>query len=112
MPVEIARQPAAFGVEISLRGVLGFHTVGDVSGQVDFASHANQRVRIDWGQAQCSDSSAVALCVEWLRQATAAGVQLELVNLPENLVRLMRVNKVDSLFHCSETQSACLPAES
>ncbi len=99
MTVEITQQPAAAsGVDISLRGVLGFSTVGQVCSKVDFASYTNQLVRIDLGHAQCADSSAVALCVEWLRQATAAGARLELANLPENLVRLMRVNKVDALF--------------
>ncbi len=43
-------------------------------------------------------SAGVALLLEWLRCATAAGVRLQIENLPAHMKPIIRVSDLDSLF--------------
>ena len=47
-----------------------------------------ERVAIDFSQVTGVDSSAVALLLEWRREAEARNVALEFENLPANLLAL------------------------
>jgi phospholipid transport system transporter-binding protein len=51
----------------------------------------------DLSAVQRSDSSAVALLLEWQRIARAKGLQLELRGIPANLRSLAKLYGVDSL---------------
>jgi len=42
------------------------------------------------------DSSAVALMLEWYRQAREAGMAMAFIQLPESLLGLLRVFNLDS----------------
>ncbi|MAY14203.1 MULTISPECIES: STAS domain-containing protein [Oceanospirillaceae] len=43
-------------------------------------------------------SAGVALLLEWLRCATAAGINLHIENLPEHMKPIISISDLDSLF--------------
>jgi phospholipid transport system transporter-binding protein len=79
------------GEVLVLDGALSFETLPGVLAQsVDYAARADlpERLTIDFSRITAVDSSAVALLLEWRRQAAARGKRLEFVNLPPNLLAL------------------------
>ena len=55
------------------------------------------KLTIDFGGVDAIDSSAVALLLEWRRQARRFGKKLEFVNLPGNLIALATLYGVEEL---------------
>jgi len=53
---------------------------------------------VDLGAVGHADSAGLALLVEWSRRARAVGHELSYVNLPEQLVRLVRVSGLEQIF--------------
>ena len=56
-----------------------------------------QRLTIDFSRVAAVDSSAVALLLDWRRQAKARNHVLEFINLPAALVALARLYGVSDL---------------
>jgi phospholipid transport system transporter-binding protein len=52
---------------------------------------------VDFGEVTEMDSSALALCLAWLRDARAAGSAITFSNLPESLQTIARLYGVHSL---------------
>jgi phospholipid transport system transporter-binding protein len=85
---------------LSLDGALSFETLPDVlraSGEYAARADLPDRLTIDFAGVDQIDSSAVALLLEWRRQAARLGKKLEFVNLPENLVALATLYGVEDL---------------
>jgi phospholipid transport system transporter-binding protein len=85
---------------LALDGALSFETLPDVlRASAAYASRADlpDQLTIDFAGIDAVDSSAVALLLEWRRQAARLGKQLRFVNLPENLVALARLYGVEEL---------------
>ena len=83
-----------------LDGALSFETLPDVlKASQAFTARDNlpDRLTIDFAGVDAVDSSAVALLLEWRRQAARLNGALEFVNLPENLVALARLYGVEDL---------------
>ena|SRR5688572_10345892 len=79
------------GEVLVLGGALSFETLPGVLAQSgEYAARADlpERLTIDFSRITAVDSSAVALLLEWRRQAAARGKRLEFVNLPPNLLAL------------------------
>jgi len=90
----------AAGEVLQLTGALSFETLPGVLEQsADFAARADlpQRLTIDFAGITGVDSSAVALLLEWRRQAQRLGKALVFVNLPANLLALARLYGVEEL---------------
>lgn len=100
MPAELRRTnsgsgPADEGVFL-LGGDLDFASVPELADAAEhFAAHT--RVRLDLSAVAHSDSAGVALLVDWLRQAQAAGVGLSFANVPAQMRAIIRVCGLEAL---------------
>ena len=91
---------AAAGEVLALDGALSFETLPAVLAQsAEYAARADlpERLTIDFARITHVDSSAVALLLEWRRQAQRRGKTLEFVNLPANLLALASLYGVAEL---------------
>ena len=82
---------APAGSALRLTGALSFDTLPGVLAQsAEYAARPDlpERLTIDFSGITAVDSSAVALLLEWRRQAVSRGKRLEFVNLPPNLLAL------------------------
>jgi phospholipid transport system transporter-binding protein len=85
---------------LALTGALSFETIPKVLEEsAAYAARADlpARLVIDFGGITGVDSAAVALLLEWRRQAVRRGKQLEFVNLPPNLLALAELYGVADL---------------
>jgi phospholipid transport system transporter-binding protein len=85
---------------LALDGALSFETLPDVlRASAEYAARGDlpDRLTIDFAGVDAVDSSAVALLLEWRRQALRLGKKLEFVNLPANLVSLATLYGVGEL---------------
>jgi phospholipid transport system transporter-binding protein len=85
---------------LALTGALSFETLPTVLAQsaaYEARPDLPERLTIDFAGITGVDSSAVALLLEWRRQAMRKGKTLEFVNLPANLLALTRLYGVEEL---------------
>lgn len=85
---------------LRLTGALSFETLPGVLEQsAAFTARPDlpERLTIDFAGITGVDSSAVALLLEWRRQAQRLGRRLDFVNLPANLLALARLYGVEEL---------------
>ena len=85
---------------LALDGALSFETLPDVlKGSAEYAARTDlpDRLTIDFAGVDAVDSSAVALLLEWRRQAQRLGKTLDFVNLPANLLALATLYGVEDL---------------
>jgi phospholipid transport system transporter-binding protein len=85
---------------LALDGALSFETLPDVlraSEEYTARPDLPDKLIIDFAGVDAIDSSAVALLLEWRRQAANRGRKLEFVNLPANLVALATLYGVEDL---------------
>ena len=85
---------------LALQGALSFETLPTVLVEsAEYAARPDlpERLTIDFAGITGVDSSAVALLLEWRRQALARGKTLVFVNLPPNLVALATLYGVAEL---------------
>jgi phospholipid transport system transporter-binding protein len=96
-----AHQDAAFEVQADGRsrvtGSLHFTTVSALLAEGDEAIAAGQAAVIDLAGVTVSDSAGLALLIEWLSVAKAAGSSLKYENLPVQLHQLARLSEVEEL---------------
>ena len=88
------------GEVLVLEGALSFETLPAVLAQsAEYAARGDlpERLTIDFSRIAGVDSSAVALLLEWRRQAAARGKRLDFVNLPPNLLALATLYGVEDL---------------
>jgi phospholipid transport system transporter-binding protein len=98
----------ARGEVLKLTGALSFETLPAVLAEsAQFAARPDlpDRIVIDFSGITDIDSSAVALLLEWRRQALARGKRVDFVNLPPNLMALAELYGVADLID-PERQSA------
>ena len=79
------------GEVLALTGALSFETLPGVleeSARYTSRTDLPERLTIDFAGITAVDSSAVALLLEWRREAQRLGKSLAFVNLPPNLVAL------------------------
>ena len=92
--------PAATGEVLALDGALSFETLPEVlRASAEYAARTDlpERLTIDFAGIDAVDSSAVALLLEWRREAARLGKELDFVNLPANLLALAALYGVDGL---------------
>ena len=85
---------------LALTGALSFETLPGVleqSAQYAARTDLPDRLTIDFAAITGVDSSAVALLLEWRRQAAERAKRLEFVNLPPNLLALAELYGVADL---------------
>ena len=85
---------------LELEGALSFESLPGVLAESEkYAARTDlpDRLVIDFARVTTVDSSAVALLLEWRRQAAARAKTLQFVNLPANLMALARLYGVAEL---------------
>ena len=85
---------------LALNGELSYETIpGVLAESVEFAERSDlpERLTIDFAAITGVDSSAVALLLEWRRQALRRGKTLIFANLPANLMALAELYGVAEL---------------
>jgi phospholipid transport system transporter-binding protein len=96
-----AQQDAAFEIQADGRsrvtGSLNFTTVSALLPEGDAAIAGGQAAAIDLAGVTASDSAGLALLIEWLSVAKAAGAPLKYENLPTQLHQLARLSEVEEL---------------
>jgi phospholipid transport system transporter-binding protein len=78
-------------------GPLGFGTVSALLPAGSDAILAGRAAVIDLGAVTSSDSSGLALLIEWLSVAKGAGRALRYENMPTQLHQLARLSEVEAL---------------
>ena len=83
-----------------LAGDLGFATAPLLWRQAAVLQSAQVEgvVELDLSGVTHSDSAGLALLVAWQSRARAAGVTLRYIGLPDRLVAIAKISRVDSLF--------------
>lgn len=88
----------SLGAERSrVTGTLGFSTVTPLLSVGAAAIEQGQAAVIDLSAVTGSDSSGLALLIEWLSVARGAGRTLRYENIPPQLHQLARLSDVDAL---------------
>jgi phospholipid transport system transporter-binding protein len=90
----------ASGEVLALTGALSFETLPAVlaeSAQYTARPDLPERLTIDFAGITAVDSSAVALLLEWRREAQRLQKVLEFINLPANLLALATLYGVAEL---------------
>lgn len=87
---------------VSVRGALTLATVGDwlTASQELFQSGSN--LVFDFSATEECDSAAVALLVEWWRQAQQAGCTIRFQSVPGSLLAIARLSEVEHLLPLGE----------
>jgi phospholipid transport system transporter-binding protein len=89
------------GERARVNGVLHFTTVTDLLHSGSEAIANGRAAVIDLSGVKDSDSSGLALLIEWLSIATAAGKSLRYENIPAQLHQLARLSDVEELLTAS-----------
>ncbi|OOZ37417.1 STAS domain-containing protein [Solemya velesiana gill symbiont] len=89
----ITRDGAVFRVS----GDLLFTTVRDLLHEGESLFSTGSELVFDLSDVRHSDSAGLALLLEWLDRAEAAGVMLRFRNIPDSLVRIARLSNVEGL---------------
>lgn len=84
---------------IFLRGFVKFDTVGKLYRQMHSFKSLDSKVQIDWSDVEAVDSSAVALCLVWIETARKENRKIIFASVPDQMMRLIRVNQVQDLFN-------------
>jgi len=97
-------QPAATYIDqradgtVAVRGELRFGTVAKLCRSIDFSALPGSAVTVDLSGVDRVDSAGLALCLEWVSQAQGQAVAITFRSAPEQLQRLVRMNRLDDLF--------------
>lgn len=110
---DAAKEPASFEVQEGERsrvtGPLDFTTVSALLPLGTDAIDQGRSGVIDLAGVTASDSSGLALLIEWLSVARAAGRTLRYENLPTQLYQLARLSEVEDLLGAAGAQSSPTP---
>lgn len=96
MPAELAASAAASGTFV-LTGELGFASVPALAGELAPRLAGREQVTVELGGVRRVDSAGLALLVEWLAQARAAGCRIDYRDPPGQLLAIARVSAVDGM---------------
>lgn len=83
--------------KVVISGDLTFDTVGGLRLRGNDVLRGHSPVTLDLDGVTRADSAGLALMVEWLKQARARDVDLQVVNMPEQMLAIARMSKLDSV---------------
>lgn len=91
-------------------GVLDATTVTELLKQSHGGFDGAQSIDVDLAPVTESDSSGLALLIEWLRLARDAGKKIHFENLPEQIMALARISEVDDLLTANGSETPATAA--
>jgi len=98
---EARLEPAGAGT-LAVSGELTFQTVPRLHAECGSDVAAGGEVVLDLSGVTRTDSAGVALLVDLLRQARAAGGDLRFLHVPEQMRSIVRVSGLERLLSLSE----------
>ena len=97
-----ARLETAGTGTLTVSGDLTFQTVPRLHAECGAQVATGSEVALDLAGVARTDSAGVALLVDWLRQARAAGGDLRFLHVPEQMRSIVRVSGLERLLSLSE----------
>lgn len=82
---------------VQIAGDLTFETVGGLRERGAEVLQGEGDVILDLKAVTRADSAGLALMVEWLRQARRKDAGLRVVNMPDQMLAIARMSKLDSV---------------
>jgi phospholipid transport system transporter-binding protein len=98
------------GGRFRISGVLDATTVSDLLKQSTASFEGHAHVDVDLKAVSESDSSGLALLIEWLRLARMAKRQIHFENVPPQIEALARISEVEDLLSNSRADPSQHPA--
>lgn len=85
---------------LHLSGIIDHTSVVELlrQGQQFITSTQQSALSLDWSEVSYANSAALALLLQWTRQAQAANKSLISLSVPEFLVQLARLSQLEFLF--------------
>ena len=83
--------------QFAVQGELDFDTIEVLWREARIKFGKQPFLRIDLGGVRRADSAGVALLVEWLREAKAQSQELCFVNVPAQMLAIIRVTGLEDL---------------
>lgn len=82
-----------------IEGELTFHTVGGVLKQIRrlLGVGSGESLTLDFGTTRRTDSAALALLLECIREARRQNRRIVYRNLPQRLLQLAKISEIDNL---------------
>lgn len=80
-----------------LEGVVTMETVPDLLDQSASLFNPSSSLEIDCSGIEHADSAAVALMLEWMRQAAAVGGEIRFRGLPDRLRAIVEVSDLEDV---------------
>lgn len=99
------------GSRARVQGSLDFGTVTHLLPMGSDAIRAGRAAEIDLGAVSGSDSSGLALLIEWLSVAKQSGRALQYGNIPTQLVQVARLSEVEDLLGAAVLKGDLASAE-
>lgn len=104
--VNKAKLESLGGGRFRVAGVLDASTVTDLLKQTPARFNGLPSIEMDLADVAESDSSGLALLIEWLRMARRDGQRIVFVNVPAQIGALARISEVDELLNGEEKRLA------
>lgn len=82
---------------VEVAGDLTFETVGNLRQRGAEVLRGDGGVTLDLDKVTRADSAGLALLVEWLKQAKRNHTGLRVVNMPDQLLAIARMSKLDDI---------------
>ncbi len=77
---------------------MNFESVAGLYRQSNFLQSKNVDISIDLQEVGQVDSAGIALLLAWSEQASNHNQSIEWLNMPEQMERLVRINRLEGLF--------------
>ncbi len=98
--LEARREPRIVSADdgrVEIAGDLTFETVAGLRQRGAEVLRGDGDVTLDLNAVTRADSAGLALMVEWLKQARGKDAGLRVVNMPEQMLAIARMSKLDSV---------------
>ncbi len=89
--------------QYELSGELSFQSVPGLSGVFMPLVQGNDQLVIRLDQVSRADSAGVAMLLEWLRLAREHGKSLQFLDIPEQMLAIVRVSGLDGILPLSRS---------
>lgn len=87
--------------EIHLKGELSYNNVSALYRQTIDLFKEEKDLRIDFSGVTRSDSAGVALLVEWLSEARDRNQPIQFINIPDQMLDVVRVSSLERVLPIS-----------
>ena len=89
--------------QFELSGELSFQSVPALTGHIEPLLQDNADLVIRLDKVSRADSAGVAMLVEWQRLAQLQGKSLQFLDIPEQMLSIVRVSGLDSILPLSRS---------